>query len=251
VTEPSAVARRSNGCDDVHNIPAELLAELGCSLDPGDVGASLARVCVVAVGTVEGAQFAGIVRTAGNRQIAGCAATDPLVETVDRLQSDTRDGPSVAAIHDQRIVRIVDLSREQRWPLFTPRAAEIGIRSMLALRVTVGQRGWGALTLYSTNPGVFGPLDEVTGLLLASYAAVPVADAQHQQHLRAGLNSRDLIGQAKGVLMERYQIDQRKAFALLVRLSQDNNRRLIDIADRVVHTGEDPTDAVARLPRRD
>jgi AmiR/NasT family two-component response regulator len=65
------------------------------------------------------------------------------------------------------------------------------------------------------------------------------------------MNSRDIVGQAKGVLMQRHRIDGRQAFALLVRTSQGTNRRLIDIADRVARTGEDPTDAAARIPSRD
>ena len=226
------------------------LVDLSRSLDLPDVAASLARVCAIAVSTIEGAELAGITRVRRDQFPAG-TASDALAAAIERLQRDTGDGPSVAAAQDQQITRIGDLAREQRWPLFTPRAQLYGIRAMLAIPVTVGQRGWGALTLYSTKPAVFGPQDEVSGLLLATYAAVVAARAQQQEQLRAGLASRDLIGQAKGVLMERYQIDERKAFALLVRLSQDNNRRLIDIADRVVRTREDPTEAVAHLPRRD
>jgi len=250
VSELSAVAPRANGWNSDNNTLVEQLADLSTSLDLRDVPASLARVCAAAVATIEGAEYAGIIRAEAARP-AGSAASDPRAARNDRRQCDTGEGPSVAAIHDQHIIRIADLAGEQRWPRFTPEAVNDGVRAVLAIRMSVGRRGWGALTLYSTKPAVFRPEDEITGLLLATYAAVVAADAQQQEHLRAGLVSRDLIGQAKGVLMERYRIDERKAFALLVRLSQDNNRRLIDIADRVVRTREDPTEAVAHLPRRD
>jgi len=250
VTETGAAAGRSSGPGECATPVAMQLVDLSRSLDLPDVAASLARVCAVAVTTIEGAELAGITRV-GRDQFPAGAASDPLAATIDRLQRDTGEGPSVAAAQDQQTIRIGDLTREQRWPLFTPRAHLYGIRALLAIPVTVGQRGWGALTVYSTTPAVFRTQDEVTGLLLATYAAVVAAGVQQQEQLRAGLASRDLIGQAKGVLMERYRVDERKAFALLVRLSQDNNRRLIDIADRVVRTREDPTEAVAQLPRRD
>ncbi len=250
MSEVSAVAGPTDGCNIHPSTVVERLADLSTSLDLRDVATSLTRVCAAAVATIEGAEYAGIIR-AEPAHLAGFAASDSLAERIDRLQCDTGEGPSIAAIHDQHTVRIADLASEQRWPRFTPQASADGVRAVLAIRMSVGKRGWGALTLYSTKPAVFRPQDEITGLLLATYAAIAAADVQQQEHLRAGLVSRDLIGQAKGVLMERYQVDERRAFALLVRLSQDNNRRLIDIADRVVRTREDPTEAVAHLPRRD
>ncbi|MET0865543.1 MAG: GAF and ANTAR domain-containing protein, partial [Nakamurella sp.] len=161
------------------------------------------------------------------------------------------EGPSVSAVHEAHLVRIDDLAAERRWPLFTAEASLAGLGAVLAVRITVRNRAWGALTLYSTRSRAFRAEDETIGLLLATCAAVVVARVQTEQQLQAAIVSRDLIGQAKGVLMERFAIDERRAFALLVRLSQDNNRRLIDIADRVVRTREDPAEAVTQLPRRD
>ena len=99
------------------------------------------------------------------------------------------------------------------------------------------------LNLYSEQVSAFDEHDEAVGLLLASHAAVALVGAQQRQFLRAGLDSRDLIGQAKGMLMERYRISADRAFALLIRLSQDNNVRLAEIAAQVVTTGLDPTAA--------
>lgn len=251
VPDTAADARCANGSDALPSLAAERLSTLSTSVNPGDVTDSLDRVCATAVLTIQGAELAGISQAAPGMLFASLAASDQLAGTIDRLQCNAGEGPSIAAMADHQIIRIADLASDQRWPAFAIQAMRYGIRSLLAVRVTVGKRGWGVLSLYSTNPAAFRPQDEVAGLLLATFAAVAVADAQQQEHLRAGLVSRDLIGQAKGVLMERYHIDERKAFALLVRLSQDNNRRLIDIADRVVRTGEDPTEAVGHLPRRD
>ncbi|MET0964900.1 MAG: GAF and ANTAR domain-containing protein [Nakamurella sp.] len=247
----TAGARCTHGSGDLPVLAAERLANLSTSLNPGDVTAALDRVCATAVLTIEGAELVGISQATAGRSFASLAGGDQLARTIDRLQCDAGEGPSIAAVADQQIIRIADLASDRRWPAFTMQATKYGIRSLLAVRVTVGNRGWGVLSFYSSTPAVFRPQDEVTGLLLATFAAVAIADAQQQEHLRAGLKSRDLIGQAKGVLMERYHIDERKAFALLVRLSQDNNRRLIDIADRLVRTGEDPAEAVGHLPRRD
>ncbi|MGZ4551805.1 MAG: ANTAR domain-containing protein, partial [Blastococcus sp.] len=77
--------------------------------------------------------------------------------------------------------------------------------------------------------------------LFASHAAVALAHAEQREHLMTALNSRDLTGQAKGILMERYKVTAPQAFEMLVRVSSLTNRRLVDIAEELVTTGAMPT----------
>lgn len=235
--------------DDFAATPAERLAELVQSVQSLDLTAALALVLRAAVETVP-ADYADLSHYAGGA-VTTIAAHGAAVDGADGLHAKTGQGPCTAVIDGQPIIRVNDLTRERRWPLFTATAAGLGIRALLSCRVTVRDRARGALTVYSTRPAVFDAHDETTGLLLATYAGIALTNAQTGEQLRTGLHSRDVVGQAKGLLMERYRITAPQAFALLVRISQDNNRRLIDLADRIIRTREDPTDAVRSLARRD
>ena len=99
----------------------------------------------------------------------------------------------------------------------------------------------GAMNLYSRTPHAFDGESEEIGQLLAGHAAIALAGAEHENNLRAGIANRDLIGQAKGILMERYRLTADQAFTALARVSQDLNRKLVDIARELVETGALPT----------
>ena len=112
--------------------------------------------------------------------------------------------------------------------------------SSLSLQLFVEGDNLGALNLYARQPHAFGEESEDVGLLLAAHAAVAVAGARAEEHLRRAVDSRDLIGQAKGILMERYKITADQAFQVLARVSQQTNRRLADVADELTQTGSVP-----------
>ncbi|MGI3784107.1 MAG: ANTAR domain-containing protein, partial [Janthinobacterium lividum] len=135
-------------------------------------------------------------------------------------------------------VRVPDMRHEQRWPQFAQRAYEAGAGSMLSFQLYVQGDTLGALNLYNPEPNGFDEESEQVGLLFASHAAVAFADAQKMDHLDRAVASRDLIGQAKGMLMERYQIDGEGAFRVLARVSQSSNRPLREVATELVHTGQ-------------
>jgi len=134
-------------------------------------------------------------------------------------------------------VRVPDMGAETRWPRFARRAAEAGAASMLSFRLWVEGDSLGALNLYGRKPHVFDEESEQVGLMFVAHAAVAMAGAQKHDQFTAGLATRDLIGQAKGILMERYQIDAQKAFALLVRVSQCSDRKLRDVAIELATSG--------------
>ncbi len=127
---------------------------------------------------------------------------------------------------------------ETRWPLFAQRAAEAGAGSMLSFQLFVEGDDLGALNLYAGTPGSFGDESEHVGLMFAAHAAVAFAGAHKHDQLTQALATRDLIGQARGILMERYKITGDQVFQLLVRVSQDTNRKLRDVADQLVRRGD-------------
>ena len=168
------------------------------------------------------------------------ASTDDLVVEIDRVQYETKQGPCLSAIRDDTTVRAGDLRQDGRWPKFSQRAVDLGVLSMLAFQLYVRERDLGALNLYSKSVDAFTDADEDTGLLFATHAAIALVGAQHEHHLTSARLNADLIGQAKGILMERHKITASNAFHLLARASQNTNRRLTDIAFAVTSTGLEP-----------
>lgn len=141
------------------------------------------------------------------------------------------------------------MATEGRWPRFSQQASAAGAESMLSFQLFVAGDNLGALNLYARTPDAFDDESEHVGLLFASHAAVAFAGAQkQQQQLARALDARDLIGMAKGILMERYKITPDRAFAVLVRGSQANQRKLRDVAHDVVITGTIDAQPVTTRP---
>ncbi|MBM9467895.1 GAF and ANTAR domain-containing protein [Nakamurella leprariae] len=225
----------------VEDGPALRFSEYARSLQAEDgVAPTLAAIVqAAAVDGIPNAEHAGIA-VLSRREIRTVASSDDLVGQVDRIQAETGQGPFWSGLRDHVTVRIDDLQGDRRWPAFTTRAAELEVRSMLSLQLFVRDRELGALSLYSSVPDAFDHAAEQVGLLMASHAAIAMVGAQQQHHLEVALANRDLIGQAKGVLMERYRITADRAFALLVRASQDGNLKMAEVARRVTETGALP-----------
>ncbi|GIJ74566.1 ANTAR domain-containing protein [Virgisporangium ochraceum] len=199
---------------------------------------TLDAIVAGAVDTVPGAELAGLMVVERRRNIDTRAVTDDLARHVDQVQYDTGQGPCLDAIHRQRTVRIIDLAAETRWPEFALRAVELGIRSMLSFQLYVRHGNLGALNLYAREADAFDDESEHTGLLFAAHAAVAMSDARQVDQLNRAVVVRDLIGQAKGILMERHRLTADQAFVLLVRASQATNTKLLDVARHLTETGE-------------
>jgi transcriptional regulator with GAF, ATPase, and Fis domain len=197
----------------------------------------LKHIVVAATTEVPGAQYAGITLVTG-RKISTPAASDDLVVRIDQLQYEAGEGPCLDSARHHETVRSDDMREEPRWPRFARKAADLGILSMLSFQLFVQDDNFGALNLYSEDAGAFGPQSENDGILLASHAALAMTAARTHAGLLTALDNRDLVGQAKGILMERYKITGVEAFGLLVASSQAVNRKLRDVADHLVATGE-------------
>jgi transcriptional regulator with GAF, ATPase, and Fis domain len=199
--------------------------------------ALLQRIVRAAVSEMPGAQYAGITLISG-KEVSSPVTTGELVERIDRVQYETGEGPCLDAARHHETVRSDDLRAEARWPRFARQAADLGVLSVVSFQLFVQDESFGALNIYAANAGVFGPDSESTGILLASHAALAMTAARTEAGLLTAMDSRDLIGQAKGILMERHKITGVQAFGLLVASSQTVNRKLRDIAEHLVATGE-------------
>src|SRR4051794_30094962 len=226
---------------------AESLSSLARTLQQeGSPLETLEAISKAAVETVPGAAHAGMTMVRDRRELYTVAATSELVEEIDRRQYTSREGPCLDALWDARVILMDDQEAERRWPTFTRRIRGLGIRSMCCFQLFGQHNSLGALNLYAAEPGSFSAESADVGQLFASHASVALADAQKIEQLEQALDTRDVIGQAKGILMERYRLNADQAFGLLVKVSQKSHLKLRDIADQVAASGWDP--AEIRLP---
>ncbi|MHA7209808.1 GAF and ANTAR domain-containing protein [Arthrobacter sp. MDT1-65] len=218
------------------------LGELARSLhgEP-DLETRLVDIVQTALQLLPRASDASISLVRGRRRVESRAVSGDLPRVIDTIQSDTRQGPCLDAAFRHRLVRVPDMERDPRWPEFARRASDAGARSMLCFQLFVEGDTLGALNLYAGEPDAFGREAEQAGALVATHAAVALSDAKEVSGLNDALISRDSIGQAKGILMERYKISSHQAFILLSTASSSTNTRLTDIAARLTHTGDLPT----------
>jgi hypothetical protein len=211
----------------------------------GGVRETVDQVIALAVTTIEGCDYAGIFITDGDT-VSTPISTDPVVAVVDAAQHRTGEGPCLDAMAQGVAYYAEDLGDDPRWPRFGPEAQENGVRSLLALPLMVNDAP-GALNLYARYPQAFGIIDRGRGLLLASLAGLAYSTAQTHEdeerraaNLHAALATREMIGQAQGILMERERITADQAFDILRRASQHLNLKLRDIAQNLIETGERP-----------
>src|SRR5699024_7355657 len=136
------------------------------------------------------------------------AVSDTAIAEVDQLQVRYREGPCVTALWDEHTVSVADVAAAAaRWPRFAPQAVEAGVGSMLSFQLFTRASTLGALNLYAAAAGSFTAESRTVGELFALQAAAALGEARHVGQLHQALNTRDLIGQAKGVLMERFDLD--------------------------------------------
>lgn len=212
------------------------LAAIARDLAAGDTLESTAeRLTTLSVELVRGASDAGVSLMRGRDRVESVAPTSELVARADELQHRLGEGPCVDALHADE-VDVPDLAGDARWPAWRPPVIEAGVRSMFCVQLALHDRELGALNLYSTEVEAFDEADRVAARHLASHAAIAIASARERVTLRDAIVTRTEIGQAEGIIMERFSVDADQAFAVLVRYSQNRNMKLALVAREIVRT---------------
>ncbi|WP_052493100.1 ANTAR domain-containing protein [Rhodococcus sp. MEB064] len=160
------------------------------------------------------------------------ARTDDVAADLCKVQYELGEGPTENEIWQVDTVIAENLRDERRWPSFAAAAHERGVESMAAFRLYIDStsKDLGVLLLFSRAGDTFGPDQQIVGAALAAHGAVALLSARDDENFRDGLASRDVIGQAKGILMERFDVDAVQAFTMLAQISQSENKPLREVA---------------------
>ena len=197
------------------------------------VAETLDHIVNLAVRTLDSCEFAGISWVQG-KQITSPVSSNDIPRILDALQSETGEGPCIDAIREREIFTTGRLDLESRWPEFASRGhAATGVTSIMSHRLFAEKDTMGALNLYSTQADAFGPTDVALGAVFATHAAVAMEAAKLARGFQQNVDSRDIIGQAKGIIMASTGCTADAAFGVLVRQSQHENRKIAEIASEL------------------
>ncbi|APT12401.1 GAF and ANTAR domain-containing protein [Mycobacterium avium] len=213
------------------------LVELVTSLERenSDTAAGLHELIDNGVHHVTGSQYAGITLAEKSKSVNSVAATHRYPMVLDAIQNKYGEGPCLAAAWEHHVMHIADLAAEQRWQRYRRHALEqTPIRSILSFELFVDRTSMAALNFYADAPHAFTEESVELGTVYATHIALAWSMMRRQDQFRSALASRDIIGQAKGVIMERFDLDAVEAFELLTRLSQQSNTRVVDIAAALI-----------------
>jgi GAF domain-containing protein len=180
--------------------------------------------------TVVGCDYAGLLMTGRGNQFVAITASDPTAEKADRLQVELHEGPGIFAVADACTSLVSDTGADMRWPRWAQGMRDLHLGSALAVRLWTAQSRLGALNLYARTPGWFGPDVLAAAEAFGRYASIALSTAKQEESLRQAIDARTLIGQAQGILMERFALDDEAAFEVLRRHSQSTNTKLNEVA---------------------
>jgi len=206
-----------------------------------DFDEALGEINLASVHSVPGADYVGITWVSADGDVSTLGANDPVPRTLDDIQQEFREGPCLSAAWNQHTIRIDDLTTEDRWPEYRAAAlARTPVRAVISYRLFAEGRSMAALNFYARTERAFDDESIEIGLVFAAHTTVAWNLMRREKQFQSALASRDVIGQAKGILMERFDIDAVAAFELLRRASQEANVKLVEIAQRLVASREDP-----------
>lgn len=219
---------------EITSLLAGLVHEIRTSSDSTDD--VLRAITAAAVGTIPGADEASVT-VVTESQIDTPIAFGEGAAACDDLQRELGEGPCVRSAIDDTAVVIADMGRDERWPRFAAGAIRVGVQSMVCCTLYMDGKDFAALNLHGHSVDAFDSQSLSLTELFAAHCSIAFDAVREKEQLRRALSSRDLIGQAKGMLMERYRIDPDNAFLLLARLSQESNTKLVEVAAEVVAAG--------------
>jgi GAF domain-containing protein len=224
----------STGVEATHLRIAELVQQLYSRSD-ADSDTVIAELAENAAAEIPGAQYAGVTVTRNAKHIDTPAATHKWPILLDEIQQRHREGPCLTAAWEEKTIHVADLETDERFPLYRRDALEqTPIRSVMAFQMFIAGETMGALNVYAETPNAFGQVSRDMGLIFAAHSSVAWNAARRDEQFKRALASRDTIGQAKGMIMERYGVNAVQAFEVLRKLSQDSNVPLVQVASELV-----------------
>jgi GAF domain-containing protein len=219
--------------NDSDNRALFLVNKLAQSLTGGDLDATLSALTRAAVETLPGVDHASITVRHDDGSLQSCALTAPFLESLDAAQYAQAEGPCYDGVVHNAFTVCGDLLHDPRYPNYGPRAAADGIRSQAGMRLFESNKTTGALNLYSTSVHALSDI-AFLATLFSTHARTAITYAREIEGLNDAVTSRQLIGQAVGILMERFNLTDARAFAFLARVSQDRNIKLRLVAQEVI-----------------
>ena len=223
---------------------ARAMAEAAQAINAhGTLTETLDAIAHAAREAVPGFEHVGISVVQSDGTVATMAATSPLVTDLDTLQYQLGQGPCLSALSEATLVLAEDLPHERRWPRYVPRSVEAGVRAQMGVQLFTSDETLGGLNFYSTLTGAIDPEAPRRAELFATHAALALSHARRADHAAEAVPTRQLIGQAVGILMERFELTEERALYYLVRVAAAGQLALRDVARVVV----DQVSARARL----
>jgi ANTAR domain-containing protein/GAF domain-containing protein len=219
---------------DTEDLAAVMTAVAATLRTPVDLDKALDRILASVIDTVPGVDQASLSVTTRDGRIETLAPTDDRVVLADQMQYELREGPCLQAALSDPVVEAADLATDLRWPVYGPRAAQLGFGAQIAFQFRAEPHARGALNLYADQPHSLDSETRALGAMFAGLVALAMGWARQEETVNQALATRNVIGQAIGIVMERYTIDPDQAFTFLVRTSQDSNTKLKTVADRIV-----------------
>ena len=215
---------------------AEHLAEMASSLhDEPTLEETLERVLEFALKAVS-CSYASVVFVHGRARLETVAASSPVVAELHAVQIAHGEGPDVEHGDPHQSLLVADVASDTPWPQWAAAVGETGIRSLLSVRLQTTTSTLGSLNLFDVRPHHFTEEDRDVAQVFARHAAVALSSARDTANLWKAIDARRMIGQAQGILMERFDMDSDQAFAVLRRYSQDHNVKLHQVAQRLIDT---------------
>ena len=201
---------------------------------PRSLDETLQTIVEVACNSVPGFDQVGIATLQKQGKVETRAFTGDLVLRLDEVQYGLREGPCSAALQGAESVSVSSLRAEHRWPRYVPQAQAAGVRSQMAIKLHLNRHAVGGMNFYSTSCDDVSLDAQAFAQLFASHASIALGHARERDNLNEAVQTRKVIGQAIGIIMERHQMSEDQAFAYLVRASSHENIKLRAVAQELV-----------------
>jgi GAF domain-containing protein len=215
---------------------AERARTIAKTSSPAD---TIAAIVALALECVD-CDYASVTVVNADGSVETVASSDQLVDRADALQYELGEGPCLTAAEHGGLWAVAETGTDPRWPRWGPQAAALGLHSILSVHLFTDRTMLGALNLYAERSHQYSDDDIQTAQIVAAHASVGLARSRSEQNLWHAVDARHVVGQAQGILMERFSLGSEQAFSVLRQYSQHYNIKIHDIAVHLLATGEMP-----------